>query len=220
MVTEAAILRGSFVRMQTMADGTPRLIIDLPQTTLTQLGALELDPGAPLAIARLTQQAAQQASQVAAQAIYGEEAKTLRLSTFFRTPQVWQAVGTDAEFLAWLRTQPCCSPIRPHGGDVVAAHVRRVSEGAGTGIKPPYCAIPLCDHHHGQSHQYGDSRIGPREWWDHKRIEHVQRWAWEALKSSLGYEHWSGVPPTVLRDWADEHGLSMMLPNAYRSAAA
>lgn len=216
---DAAILRGSFVRMQTMADGTPRLIIDLPQTTLAQLGALELDPGAPLAIARLTQEAAKQASQKAAQAIYGEEAKALRLSPFFRTPQVWQAVGTDAEFLAWLRGRPCCCRDYPHGGDVVAAHVRRVSEGAGVGIKPPYCAIPLCDRHHRLSHQHGDSEIGNRDWWDRQRIEHVQQWAWDTLKARLGYEHWSEVPPAVLRDWANQNGLTLALPSAYRSAA-
>jgi len=215
----AAILRGSFVRMQTMADGTPRLIIDLPQTTLAQLGALELDPGAPLAIARLTQEAARLASQRQAQAIYGEEAKALRLSSFFRTPQVWEAIGPDAAFLAWLRDKPCCCPEIPHSGDVVAAHVRRISEGAGIGIKPSYCAIPLCDRHHRVAHQYGDSEIGPRAWWDRQRIEHVQQWAWDTLKVQLGYAHWSEVPPADLREWADEHGLSTILPSPYRNAA-
>lgn len=219
-MTDAAILRGSFVRMQTMADGTPRLIIDLPQTTLSQLGALELDPGAPIAIARLTQEAALQQSQNAAQAIYGAEAKALRLSSFFRAPDVWRAVGTDAEFLAWLRERPCASKgYGCCGGDIVAAHVRRVSEGAGVGIKPPYCAISLCDAHHRQAHNQGDSALGDRDWWDRQRIEHVQAWAWESLKTQLGYEHWNQVPPPVLIEWAIKHGVQALLPGAYRSAA-
>lgn len=219
-MTDAAILRGSFVRMQTMADGTPRLIIDLPQTTLRQLSELELDPGAPIAIARLTQESSLQQSQKAAQAIYGAEAKALRLSSFFRTPDVWRAIGTDAEFLAWLRLQKCCAPKGYQcGGDVVAAHVRRVSEGAGTGIKPPYCAVSLCDAHHRIAHQHGDSALGDREWWDMERVNHVQSWAWESLKTQLKYEHWNQVPPHVLIEWAMQHGVQSLLPGAYRGAA-
>jgi hypothetical protein len=59
----------------------------------------------------------------------------------------------DREFLAWIRTLPSClsgeSPC-------VAAHVRRVSEGAGMGIKPRLFSVPMTDIEHRYLHQHGE----------------------------------------------------------------
>lgn len=220
-MTDAAII-GTMTNKGRFKDGTIRFVVDVSEEYAELVGKMFFGVDMPVAIARLTQESSLQQSQQQAQAIYGAEAKALRLSSFFRTPDVWRAIGTDAEFLAWLRLQPCCfgtTRSAPHAGDVVAAHVRRVSEGAGTGIKPPYCAIPLCDSHHQDAHQHGDSMLGDRDWWDRQRIEHVQAWAWSALKSQLGYEHWNQVPPHVLIEWAVKHGVQALLPGAYRSAA-
>jgi len=73
---------------------------------------------------------------------HGEFARALKLSNFLGREVVRLALGTDAMYQAWLKTQ-CCIFI-PTGechGDIVAAHVRvtEVSEdmhGGGTGIKP------------------------------------------------------------------------------------
>lgn len=152
--------------------------------------------------------------------LYGQQAKELRLSSFFRRPEVWRAVGTDQEFLDWLKTQDCCAAKNYHNGDIVAAHVRRVANGSGTGIKPEYSAIPLCDEHHQLQHQKGESAVAPREWWDKKRIEHLQKWCWETLKTKLGYTSWSDVPPWELLTWAEKVEVSgkdgsMWLPRCY-----
>ena len=154
--------------------------------------------------------------------LYGQQAKELRLSAFFRRPEVWRAIGTDQEFLDWLKTQDCSAGalLCTHGGDIVPAHVRRIANGAGMGIKPEYSAIPLCNNHHSLQHQQGESAIAPREWWDKKRIEYLVKWCWLKLKADLQYESWSNVPPWVLRDWADEHDVSghdgnMWLPSSY-----
>lgn len=220
-MSDSAII-GEMTLKTRLQDGTFRFVVDVPEQYESIIGSIFIGLRMPVALARLTQEAAQQTAQQQASAIYGEEAKALRLSSFFRTPDVWRAIGSDAQFLEWLRGQPCAAAKlvgAPCAGDVVAAHVRRVSEGAGTGIKPPYCAVPMCNNHHSLSHQHGDGVIGAREWWDQQRINNVQQWAWQALKKKLGYEHWNQVPPHVLSDWAEQSGVGLLLPNVYRVAA-
>jgi hypothetical protein len=43
---------GTFVKLQTMADGTPRIVLEM-QCGLTEIAALNLVPGAPFGLARL-----------------------------------------------------------------------------------------------------------------------------------------------------------------------
>ncbi len=50
-------LMGTFVKISTMADGTPRIVLDL-QCTLSEIADMGLIPGVPFAIARLTKESA------------------------------------------------------------------------------------------------------------------------------------------------------------------
>lgn len=161
------------------------------------------------------------ARQVSPKGDHGNEARALRQSSFFRTPAVWKSIGTDAQFLEWIRHQHCayCGK-QDHVSEIgegrcEAAHVRRVENGSGTGIKPKYSAIPLCHLHHRMQHNRGEESLGDREWWGEQRIKFVQQWGWESLKEQLGYESWKDVPIEVLRTWAEEHGVSNLLPIAY-----
>lgn len=92
---------------------------------------------------------------------WGKEAQILRQSGFFRSPAVWRAVGTDKDYLEWLKTQECAAKhLGGCEGDIVAAHVRRISNGSGVGIKPKeFSAIPLCHRHHMLQHQKGESEF-------------------------------------------------------------
>jgi hypothetical protein len=143
---------------------------------------------------------------------FSENAKRLRLSSFFRTPTVWRAIGTDEEFLEWVRAcKSGCVAKRTSeatgecSGEVVAAHVRRVADGAGVGVKPKYAAVPLCARHHALQHAQGESAVAPKEQWDKWRIETVAEWAWQTLKASFGYDSWANVPPERLALWCKEH---------------
>ena len=185
--------------LQTLSDGTVRLKVDIePQD---RAAAMELfgEPGAPIALARLTQEAAQKSLQSSWQ-------KELRLSSFFFKPETWEACGTDSDFLQWIRTQPCkvCK-----NKPVEAAHVRRVANGAGMGIKPPYSAVPLCPEHHRLQHQKGESAIGGRELMDKWRIECLAQWCWEYIKEELGYDSWRDMPIIEFQQWAKYKGLSI-----------
>ena len=217
---QPAVIAGNFVKVSTMADGTPRITLDL-SCSLMDLARLDLAPGSMVAIARLTQEAAgnhmaARLTQDAAQ--YGQEAKALKQSGFFRAPAVWALIGSDGDYLEWCKTQPCAKtnlngvPDNP----VVAAHVRRVANGAGTGIKPPYSAIPLLSHLHMVQHQHGESAIANAEWWDRQRVRHLERWGWETLKARLGYKHWNQIEPWKLREWAEDRDVSQYLPREYK----
>lgn len=148
-----------------------------------------------------------------ATSLYGEVARVLKLSDFFRRPEVWAAIGSDAEYLAWVRQQPCAFCGSPPPNE--AAHVRRVANGAGTGIKPEYSAIALCRAHHEAQHQHGENAVRGKAQVDKWRIEFIQHWAWESLKKTLGYESWADIPPGVMREWAERSGVGHFVPSGY-----
>lgn len=54
-----AIVTATFVRLQTMADGTPRIILDV-EGTLADVASFGLHPGTTFVLARLTDQAAKE----------------------------------------------------------------------------------------------------------------------------------------------------------------
>lgn len=149
---------------------------------------------------------------------YGKHASELYKNGFFLNPKVLEKIGSDEEFLAWVKSQPCCAYEMVVGfwckGDVVAAHVRRVANGAGTGIKPTYSAIALCDAHHQLQHQKGESAIsdGDDEWFDRQRASHVTKWASHKLANMLGHPSMGFVPSEALRGWAMRFELLQYLP--------
>lgn len=145
---------------------------------------------------------------------YGEYAKQLEIAGFFHAPKLWPHVGKDAEFLDWVRSKPCsvCGAVPPSE----AAHVRRVSSGAGTGIKPEYSAIPLCHTCHARQHNEGESAIGGKEKNDQRRSRCVREWARTKLKADLGFKSWTEVPPKVLADWCEKRDLFYLLPKCYK----
>lgn len=163
----------------------------------------------------------QESTEIKIGTTWSHEAEILWRSGFFMAPAVWRQIGRDADYLGWLRSQPCafCKAKPAPESPTQAAHVRRVSEGSGMGIKPEYCAVPLCVEHHLLQHQKGEVELGGKEQFDKWRIRYVKQWAWETLKRELRYDHWYEIAPEVLDDWAEMKGLSHYLPKEYRDAA-
>lgn len=224
MNDDTSVLAAVAGTLRTMVDGTVRLSIDFSPADRAAVMQLFGEPGSPMAVARLSGESAaaalhkQTIAAGGAVPAYGEFARELRLSSFFRRPEVWRAVGTDADYRAWLRRQSCAyrSGVIGCEGGSEAAHVRRVADGAGTGIKPEYSAIPLCAGHHRIQHSHGEGALGGRQWFDKQRIEYLVQWCWETLKTHLGHESWAEVPPRRLCDWAVEHDVFRFLPEAHR----
>lgn len=177
------------------------------------------------AVVRLVQDAAGADQAKPSKGPYSKEAQRLWQSTFFRSPAVWAQVGSDAEFRDWITYQPSAhsgrfNPDPDESGAMrcVAAHVRRVADGFGTGIKADYACIPLTDAEHQQQHRSGEEALRPREWYDKQRVQHVHRWAWQALVRALGHESMADVPPADVLSWARERGVDQFLPSEYKAA--
>lgn len=221
---EPLAIMGSTSSLKTMADGSLRIAIDVSPKESKPAFQLFGTPGTAVALAVIKNEVAVEHDRPKAdlKTEFGEYARSLKLSDFFRTPAVWKAVGTDKEYLEWVKHQKSARSgiYSEHHDDgnayCVPAHVRRVEHGAGTGIKPPYSAIPLTNAEHKMSHDRGDSAIGSEDWWARMRIKYVSDWCWVTLKEHRGYDSWADMPPGILVDWCSENGLLNYLPNAYR----
>jgi hypothetical protein len=222
-MTEAIAVTGQTNTYRTLADGRIRMTLDIDSDYRVAVAQHFGETGTGVALALLNT-AVDKEQRLEANGAkyrdYGEQARELKLSGFFRMPDVWRAIGTDKEFLLWLRNKPCAAGVpEPNNvceGDIVAAHVRRIADGAGIGIKPQHAAIPLCNKHHMLQHQKGEGALGGKEWFDEQRIKHVEKWAWECLKTQLGYDSFKHVPPVELLAWAQSKGVEKYLPACYK----
>lgn len=171
---------------------------------------------------------------------YGKHASELRRLGFFYNPKVLEAIGTDEQFLEWVRRQPCAMTGEfditedSHGNYLErceAAHVRRIAGGAGMAEKPPYCAIPLVRFWHDAQTKHGErvfdttnrhtanpdgDLIRGREWMEKQRGRYVVEWATQRLAETFGKVSMGHVEPAMLLEWAEEHGVEHSLPPAYR----
>ena len=147
---------------------------------------------------------------------HGVYAQALHRSGFFGHQAVLSALGTDEDYLAWVRRQPCARTGSDNG--VVAAHVRRAGH-AGTGFKPTYSAIPLHDDLHRLQHQQGESAVADTGWWDRQAYEHAKRWACERLRDEFGVDSLTWIDPRGLRDWAMARGVIRHLPAQFQEVA-
>ncbi len=141
---------------------------------------------------------------------------------FFQSPKVLKVMGLDSEFLQWLRRQVCWHCGKQDVGEdgsfyVQAAHVRRVAQGAGTGVKPPYSAIPLCSACHSIQHAVGESGIAPRDWWDANAAKARQEWGHEMLREKFGVKSISAeVGVDLLWLWLQDRDLHRYVPAKVR----
>lgn len=85
----------------------------------------------------------------------------------------------ERAYKVWIQSQRSC--ISGHfsvyingEGRCIAAHCRRIKWGAGTGIKPTFCYVPLTHKEHELQHQKGESYFNPSEWWEQK-VEYYQQ---------------------------------------------
>jgi len=201
-----------------MADGTLRVQFDVEPNDRKAFLSMFPDNGDPIAVARLDPESVRRhQNQVAfaeppKKGDYGQFAKWLVQSGFFRRPDVWKYLGSDDLFLEWLKTQGCAHKDRNCSGDIVPAHVRRVAEGAGTAHKPAYCAIPLCDNHHQMQHQQGESALGGKEWFDRERIKAIEAWAMHQLKTLLGISSLSKLSPPHLELALRDSAINVNIP--------
>lgn len=216
-----AVIAGVTRTFKSLVDGTLRLQIDIEPNDAVLAVQLFGQNGTPVAVAVLSNNQQKDDEPSGGYFLHWDHPihpnnkppmdswqKELFKSSFFRSPATWQAVGTDAQFLEWLKGQECCAKsVQPCSGDIVSAHVRRIANGAGTGIKPQYSAVPMCDTHHQLQHHQGESAVGGKEHLDQQRIKHIHAWCWWKVKTDLSFNSWSDMPQEVFTKWCNDNGL-------------
>lgn len=148
---------------------------------------------------------------------HGAYYQQLHRMGWFYNPAVWRALGTDEDYRAWIQHQPSCVSGDfsewVHGeGRCIAAHVRRVAEGAGTGHKPPYSCVPLTDAEHQRQHQLGEGAFGGPEWFDKQRAEYLKRWVKHRLYELLGITSLKQCAPAAFENLIHQLGIGHTLP--------
>lgn len=202
---------------RTLADGGLRITVDLPLTESQHFHDLFPAVHCEVAVAPLRPV---EMSATSPTTDYGKQAQELRLSSFLGQKAVWQATGTDAEFLAWVRTQKCVARSgKPCDGPIQAAHVWRLKDDFGKGIKGDYAAVPLCAFHHRLHHQETEDAIGGREYLEKQRYVVVSSWVWAVIKDDLLVASMRDAEPAKVLAWCQKRGVERYLPESYREAA-
>lgn len=211
-------IAGQLVSYRTLADGALRITVDLPETETQHFHSLF--PAVHCEVAVAPMRPVQMAASQTKSDDWGKFAQELRLSSFLGQMAVWRAAGSDAQFLAWVRTQKCVARSgKPCDGPIEAAHVWRLKDDFGKGIKGDYAAVPLCAFHHRLHHQETEDAIGGREYLEKKRYDIVTSWVWAVIKDDLFVASMADAEPAKVLAWCQKRQVERYLPECYREAA-
>ena len=241
---DAIAVVGARHTMKELVDGTIRVQIDIDPPYREAFLKYFSEIGVAVGLVRLNEgEAAEPAKQAPKKKPYGEYAAELHRLGWWWQPGVLEAIGSDAQFLEWIRQQPCAmtgaydSGVDACGSFIErceAAHVRRIAGGAGLAEKPKFSAIPLTHKWHDAQTRFGEGvfvvtvGIEPpkhgsgitdemhaqgRQWMDAQRQKYVVAWASQMLARQLGAESMGYVEPAALVAWANKHGLTV--PHKY-----
>lgn len=166
-------------------------------------------------------------------------AQALYRSGWFFNPRVLEVLGTDVEYRAWITQQPSVLSgtydyveLTTGGGleqTTIAHHLNRAdSVPARDGVtpnKPAFFCVPLRDHEHKALHQFGEAQAlatfagiqctteSAREWFDRRRGKLVTEWAKQKLYLRFAITSLRDLKPSLLRQWAEAHGIAHTLPS-------
>ncbi len=204
------VVSGHIVRVRPLGAGCSVLTVVVPFETGE---AKNYAPGRHVALALLEQEFPR---------IYGEQARILFKSGFFNNPKVLEAIGPESQYNEWVRSRPSVVSKR-RGTDsdrIEAAHVRMLSEGAGTARKNKYATIPLLMSEHRAQHDNGYQAIGGKEKLISLLYRHRIEWAKEAIKYQIGFfASFTQIPPLYFIHFCQRRGIEKYIPKEYREAA-
>lgn len=139
------------------------------------------------------------------------EREKFGLNDFFSMDSVLKTLGTDKQFMAYIRILPSClsgtyGEYVNGDGRSIAAHVRRAGR-SGIGIKPEYYCIPLTDSEHRIQHQHGESKLAPKDWFDVQAEIYRIKWAVYQIMQLLPLTGARRTDMRLIEVWAKKNGL-------------
>lgn len=146
---------------------------------------------------------------------------------FFNNPALWRWAGTDGDYQEWVRNQPSCVSGKQDWNNGVGkceyAHVRRVANGAGTGIKPEYSGVPLTHEEHALQHAQGETALlhahgiylnDATVWFEKRAVQHRAMWIKSQIYAHFGVGSMKEIEPAEFVAWAKQHGFT--LPSIFK----
>lgn len=238
-------LEASTGTFKSLVDGTLRLIIDFEPRNKNDAVKYFGSIGTHIVVAPLTKQAniTNDITQtVSTKGPYGNYAQILDKNGFWMHDAVHDLAGSDADYQAWCRTQPCtmhyghCAPEcwNENKGcfDIVYAHMN-FSCNSGKGIKnKTKDGMPLCNTAHMLiQHQDGDIELAialgipygqrptkaqTQEFLLTKCRKLRAIWSRKVIKKDVfNKDSWADVNPDSFKDWTEDESIKHLVPRGY-----
>lgn len=139
--------------------------------------------------------------------------KHLVLAGFFNKESLWQALGGEAAWVAWLGRQRCCHP----GPEPCPGQPVGVFRFSGTSVRYPM--VPLCERHI-DLWELGEAVLPegygtPLVFLENEQRVQVQRFAQETLRAALGVPADMDPTPSGVYRFALEHNIHTLLPSGF-----
>jgi len=165
------------------------------------------------------------------EAAQGWIARELKASGFFRPLVTARALGTEDDYKAWVRQQPCAAcGKKDYDKDTTKeqtqfAHVNRIATGGGKAIKSPWHGIPLCSGCHSEEHNHGEewllSRLEKAPDTEDPlltlAVQYREKWAWQAFKSQKGLSSMTELKLSTIQGFCQQFNLGAILPSKLRN---
>lgn len=216
--------------LRTLTDGTVRLQVDIEPNDAVNAMQMFGVPSTPIGIAQLDAQytvGMQQKKMVDEE--QGYLANQLHRHGFFRSAAVARVLGSDSAYQQWTRKQPCV--VSGSVDSIEYAHVRRVSRGSGTGIKPEFSGVPLRSELHRIQHQKGESGLlteyfgqtytedQAKAWFDKQSDKNLAGWCKMKFLQKFDAESTKDLDFSLVAQWARDHEIDKWLPREIQQLA-
>jgi hypothetical protein len=207
-----------------LKDNTLRLVVDVPAEYAAQALAIITSADTPIGFAVLDQsikpddesEPDDESDNVTS--LHGKSMSLLYKSRVFTNLAVMKAFMTDEWYQAYCKSKKCAVAKHaktPCEGDIVYAHVRRIADGAGTGVKPAYSGIPMCSRHHFLQHQHGESAVGGKDVANSLVVRYIEQAVHDRICENLGVDSLKKVSPDDIKILFAKKGLLNYLPNNF-----
>lgn len=139
-----------------------------------------------------------------------EAMNILRREGFFRAEAVLQALGTSADYNAWLNTQQCCHP----GDEPCQNQPVEAFKLEGLAHHHFRC-VPFCTIHQTMWEAKESGLQAPTAFLESQQKRYVQAWSQHALRQALGVPEGFEPMPATVHAWAIDHGLKDYIPGIF-----
>lgn len=143
---------------------------------------------------------------------YGDAMNALKLSGFFKQPNVWKAIGTEEEYIDYIKNEKCLF----HNHQCYDIQAFKMNN---EDVRH-YAYVPLCIKHAEQAKNDINSIPGGIKCLNMRHSILIYEWAMKKLTDILGYDEPNlyVLNPSKVLFWAIENKLNVYIPTSFKNA--